>query len=74
MQTGLAHWYKRHGQVIHKKQTAVKVSTLSRKKVVRAIAVLVLLTFSKYFYLVSITSYYVFYLMRKHSAHHVYVR
>ena len=29
-----------------------------------AIAVLVLLTFSKYFYLVSITSYYVFYLMQ----------
>ncbi len=64
MQTRLARWYKRHGQVIHKKQTAVKVSTLSRKKVARAIAVLVLLTFSKYFYLVSITSYYVFYLMQ----------
>jgi MFS transporter, FSR family, fosmidomycin resistance protein len=64
MQTGLARWYKRHGQVIHKKQTAVMVNTLSRKKVVRAIALLVLLTFSKYFYLVSITSYYVFYLMQ----------
>ena len=48
----------------HKKQTAVKVNTLSRKRVIGAIAVLVLLTFSKYFYLVSITSCYIFYLMQ----------
>jgi FSR family fosmidomycin resistance protein-like MFS transporter len=64
MQAGLAHWYKLHGRAIHKKQNAVKVSTLSRKKVVGAIAVPVLLTFSKFFYLVSITSYYIFYLMQ----------
>jgi FSR family fosmidomycin resistance protein-like MFS transporter len=61
MLSGLAHWYKQHGQAIHKKQVAVTVCTLSRNKVVGAIAVLVLLTFSKYFYLVSITSYYIFY-------------
>jgi MFS transporter, FSR family, fosmidomycin resistance protein len=64
MLAGLAHWYKRHGQAIHKKQAAGKVSTLSQKKVVGAITVLVVLTFSKYFYLVSITSYYIFYLMQ----------
>jgi MFS transporter, FSR family, fosmidomycin resistance protein len=64
MQVWLARWYKKHGQTIHKKQTAIKVSTLSRKKVTRAIVVLVVLTFSKYFYLVSITSYYIFYLMQ----------
>src|SRR5580692_1579471 len=64
MLTGLAHWYKQHGHEIHKKQVAVKISTLSRKQVVGAIAVLILLTFSKYFYLVSITSYYIFYLMQ----------
>jgi FSR family fosmidomycin resistance protein-like MFS transporter len=64
MLVGLAHWYKRHGQAIHKKQAAGKVSTLSQKKVVGAITVLVVLTFSKYFYLVSITSYYIFYLMQ----------
>jgi MFS transporter, FSR family, fosmidomycin resistance protein len=64
MQARLAHWYKLHGQAIHKKQAAVKVSMLSRKKVVGAIAVLVMLTCSKYFYLASITSYYVFYLMQ----------
>jgi MFS transporter, FSR family, fosmidomycin resistance protein len=64
MQVGLAHWYQRHGHAIHKRQTAVKRNTLSRNKVFGAIAVLVVLTFSKYFYLVSITSYYVFYLMQ----------
>jgi FSR family fosmidomycin resistance protein-like MFS transporter len=64
MQLGLAHWYKQHGHAIHKKQSTAKVSTLSQNKVVGAIAVLVVLTFSKFFYLVSITSYYVFYLMQ----------
>ena len=64
MLVGLAHWYNRHGQAIHKKQAAGKVSMLSQRKVVGAIAVLVVLTFSKYFYLVSITSYYIFYLMQ----------
>jgi MFS transporter, FSR family, fosmidomycin resistance protein len=64
MQTGLAHWYKQHGHAIHKRQAAVKRGTLGRRKVLGAIAVLVVLTFSKYFYLVSITSYYVFYLMQ----------
>src|ERR1700723_203389 len=34
MLVGLAHWYNRHGQAIHKKQAAGKVSTLSQKKVV----------------------------------------
>ncbi len=64
MLTGLARRYKQHGHEIHKKQVAVKIGTLSRKQVVGAIAVLILLTFSKYFYLVSITSYYIFYLMQ----------
>ena len=67
LQVGLARWYKSHGQAIHKTQTTIKVKTLSKKKVTRAIAVLVVLTFSKYFYLVSITSYYVFYLMQHFS-------
>jgi FSR family fosmidomycin resistance protein-like MFS transporter len=62
--TGLGHWYKQHGRAIHKKQTVVTAITLSRKKVGGALAVLVLLTLSKYFYLASITSYYVFYLMQ----------
>jgi FSR family fosmidomycin resistance protein-like MFS transporter len=62
--TGLGHWYKQHGQAIHKRHAAAEVVTLSRKQVGGALAVLVLLTLSKYFYLASITSYYVFYLMQ----------
>jgi FSR family fosmidomycin resistance protein-like MFS transporter len=38
-------------------------SDLSRNQVVKAIAVLIALIFSKYFYLASLTSYYIFYLM-----------
>ena len=64
MQVGLAHWYKQHGHAIHKRQAAVKMGTHSRKKVLGAIAVLVVLMFSKFFYQVSLTSYYVFYLMQ----------
>jgi len=40
-------------------------SGLPRNKVIAAIAVLVALVFSKYFYLASLTSYYTFYLMTK---------
>jgi len=64
MQAGLARWYKKHGHVIHKKQVEVRTSTLAPKKVFGAITILVILTFSKYFYLVSITSYYIFYLVQ----------
>jgi FSR family fosmidomycin resistance protein-like MFS transporter len=45
--------------------------SLSRRKVIGAIAVLVALIFSKYFYLASISSYYTFYLI---SRFHVSVR
>jgi MFS transporter, FSR family, fosmidomycin resistance protein len=62
--TALGHWYKQHGQAIHKRHAAAKAVALSRKQVGGALAVLVLLTLSKYFYLASITSYYVFYLMQ----------
>jgi MFS transporter, FSR family, fosmidomycin resistance protein len=62
--TGLGHWYKNHGHVIQKKETAKATLSLSRRQVGGALTVLILLTLSKYFYLASITSYYVFYLMQ----------
>ena len=46
-------------------QRARRTRTLSRNKVVLAMGVLILLVFSKYFYLASITSYYTFYLIDK---------
>jgi MFS transporter, FSR family, fosmidomycin resistance protein len=62
--TGLGHWYKNHGHVIQKKETAKATLSLSRRQVGGALTVLIFLTLSKYFYLASITSYYVFYLMQ----------
>ena len=63
----IASWYA-HAQAQHlqqrKKQGAVH-NTLSNRTVYGAIAVLLVLIFSKYFYLTSLTSYYTFYLMHK---------
>jgi FSR family fosmidomycin resistance protein-like MFS transporter len=64
--TALGRWYERNG---HAKRPARGVSprhaSLSAREVKRAMAVLVVLIFSKYVYLASITSYYVFYLMHR---------
>ena len=57
-------WYKSHG--LARMQAAAHhavPSTLSRTKVTASISILLLLIFSKYFYLTSITSYYTFYLI-----------
>ncbi|SNT34889.1 MFS transporter, FSR family, fosmidomycin resistance protein [Granulicella rosea] len=62
--TGLGHWYKHHGATLQKKHAVKATSPLSRRQVGVALSVLILLTLSKYFYLASITSYYVFYLMQ----------
>ena len=60
-------WYK--ARLVHLQKRPAKHAehaiTLPRKKVISAIAVLVALVFSKYFYLASITSYYTFYLINR---------
>ncbi len=64
--TNVGHWYKRHP--LRKSRPAGALSDsflLPRKTVFLALAVLVLLIFSKYFYLASISSYYTFYLIHK---------
>ena len=58
----VGHWYKRHG-VMRLKRAAAAHSLTPRRHVTIAIAVLLALIFSKYFYLASITSYYTFYLI-----------
>ena len=60
----VASWYK-HQHVKKKKTAAKPVETLPRATVIRALAVLVALVFSKYFYLSSLSSYYTFYLMER---------
>jgi FSR family fosmidomycin resistance protein-like MFS transporter len=60
-------WYKE--RLEHLQQRSVKheenLVSLPKKKVISAIAVLVALVFSKYFYLASLTIYYTFYLMER---------
>jgi FSR family fosmidomycin resistance protein-like MFS transporter len=62
---GIGWWY---GKTIKlKRETAGKeleaIAAISKGKVARSIAILMALTFSKHFYLVSITSFYIFYLI-----------
>jgi FSR family fosmidomycin resistance protein-like MFS transporter len=64
--TALGRWYERNGHARRPKSVAVQHHpSLSGRQVSRAMAVLVVLIFSKYVYLASITSFYVFYLMQR---------
>jgi FSR family fosmidomycin resistance protein-like MFS transporter len=56
-------WYKHHGMARIKSHQAVKHSGLPKNKVAVALAALLALVFSKFFYLASINSYYTFYLI-----------
>jgi FSR family fosmidomycin resistance protein-like MFS transporter len=63
----VGHWYKLHG-VARLKPRSVDGKTdaaPARKTVIAAIALLLALIFSKYFYLASLTSYYTFYLIHR---------
>jgi FSR family fosmidomycin resistance protein-like MFS transporter len=62
--TNIGRWYKRHPATKKSRSTAAQ-STLPRNKVLGAMSVLMLLVFSKYFYLASINSYFTFYLISK---------
>ncbi len=62
----LGHWYKAQGHTKPAaKKTAITETGLSPTQVKRAMAVLISLMFSKFFYLASITSYYIFYLIAR---------
>jgi MFS transporter, FSR family, fosmidomycin resistance protein len=60
--TQIGRWYKAHPGLKKKRAEAPHVA-LSRSRVATAIGILVLLVFSKYFYLASINSYFTFYLI-----------
>jgi FSR family fosmidomycin resistance protein-like MFS transporter len=59
----VGHWYKAHGITLLKHAARTRAIEASPRRVAGAIAVLLALIFSKYFYLASITSYYTFYLI-----------
>lgn len=60
----ISRWYQNQNRVA-KSQTAPAVSLMPRRQVAFAITILLVLVFSKYFYLTSLSSYYTFYLMHK---------
>ncbi|MFL9951640.1 MFS transporter [Paraburkholderia agricolaris] len=62
--TQIGRWYKQH-PAVKKTRSQAGHATLSRNQVMFAMAVLMLLVFSKYFYLASINSYFTFYLIDK---------
>ena len=62
----VGHWYKSNPARMPRARTNTGThAAVSPKKVVISIVILIALVFSKYFYLVSLTSYYTFYLMSK---------
>ncbi|MCC8394255.1 MFS transporter [Paraburkholderia sp. MMS20-SJTR3] len=60
--TQIGRWYKRHPSVKKARGQGMQ-AVLPRRQVMLAMSVLVLLVFSKYFYLASINSYFTFYLI-----------
>lgn len=64
--TGLGRWYSRTGHARRRPRgTPVDRSHLPPREVRRAMAILISLLVSKWFYLASFTSYYVFFLMQR---------
>jgi len=61
----ISRWYAAQHRMTKGKTTAPVANPLPRKKVIQAVSVLLVLIFSKYFYMASISSYYTFYLMHK---------
>jgi FSR family fosmidomycin resistance protein-like MFS transporter len=63
--TYISRWYKHHPATKKARGAHAPHATLPRGKVAFAMSILVLLVFSKYFYLTSINSYFTFYLIDK---------
>ena len=63
--TRVGSWYGRYRAAASGRRKPAPVAQYSRRRVVGTLTVLALLVFSKYIYLASLTSYYIFYLMQK---------
>lgn len=61
----VSRWYAAQHRLAKGKPKTVIVNPLPKNKVVLAVFILLMLIFSKYFYMASISSYYTFYLMQK---------
>lgn len=66
--SGIAKWYQEHLNLraLNKSKISEEIHhSLSKKKVIFSLGILLVLIFSKYFYMASMTSYYTFYLIEK---------
>ncbi|HXQ82047.1 MAG TPA: MFS transporter [Opitutaceae bacterium] len=63
--TGVGRWYGQNVAHFHRRAAAHASQALPRRTVILSLAVLLALVFSKYFYLVSLTNYYTFYLIQR---------
>nr|WP_295744279.1 MFS transporter [uncultured Acidocella sp.] len=63
--TGLGQWYRAQGHAKRAPRRAASAPALPHRQVITALVVLLALMFSKFFYIASFTSYYIFYLMQR---------
>ncbi|MGL4717786.1 MAG: MFS transporter, partial [Kluyvera intermedia] len=61
----VSRWYAAQHRMNKGKPKAPIINPLPKNKVILAVSILLMLIFSKYFYMASISSYYTFYLMQK---------
>jgi FSR family fosmidomycin resistance protein-like MFS transporter len=61
----VSRWYAAHAAATKRSVAATAVSTLPRGRVIGAIAILLVLIFSKYFYIAGLSSFYTFYVIEK---------
>jgi MFS transporter, FSR family, fosmidomycin resistance protein len=61
----VGQWYERHHEAIHAAHARIPRPKISPRRTRIALAVLVVLIFSKFFYLASLGNYYTFFLMHK---------
>jgi len=62
----IARWYQNHLNLASKKKIVLEnLPNLSQARIVVSVIILLVLIFSKYFYIASISSYFTFYLMHK---------
>ena len=61
----VSRWYATHHLAAAKRARAVAASPYARKTVISAVCILLVLIFSKYFYIAGLSSFYTFYLIHK---------
>lgn len=61
----ISRWYAAQHRIAKSRPSVQVIGPLARNKVILAVSILLLLIFSKYFYMASISSYYTFYLIDK---------